>query len=199
MLDGPDGAGKSTQARWLAWELQRRGIRTRLLREPGGTQAGEAIRALLLERRALRLTAAAETFLFEAARAQLVAEVIRPALARGTWVICDRFTLSTLAYQGCAGGVNLQAIKRMSELATGGLRPALYLVLWVDVQTGLQRRKDRAADRMEAKGRAYLQAVSDAYRKLASKAKGQLKLMDARGSEEEVRAQIWKSVAAFLP
>jgi dTMP kinase len=141
VLDGPDGCGKTTQLGRLDEALRARGAHTVRLREPGGTAAGEAIRGLLLDRRELRLTPIVETLLFEAARAQLTFEVIRPALARGAWVLCDRFDLSTTVYQGCAGGVGEAAVEKLSRQATGGLRPDLYLVLWAPPPTIAQRRR----------------------------------------------------------
>ncbi|MCZ7645841.1 MAG: dTMP kinase [Planctomycetota bacterium] len=197
VVDGPDGVGKSTQVQLLVEQLDQRKVHTLSLREPGGTTAGEIIRSLLLEKRQERLTAVAESFLFQAARAQLVEEVIRPALKRGTWVVCDRFTLSTLVYQGAAGKVNAQAIERMSEIATGGLRPDLYVVLWADPRVCVGRRRDREADRMESKGAKFLRDVSAAYKRLASRGRG-CKLIDAGAPIEEVRARIWKLVEPLL-
>src|SRR5476649_153099 len=121
VLDGPDGAGKSTQVRMLADQLNANGIDTVLVREPGGTPAGEAIRALVLEHRKIDLSALTEAFLFQAARAQVVEQIIKPALAAGKWVICDRFTLSTLVYQGFSGGVDPKAIKTLSAVACAGV------------------------------------------------------------------------------
>ncbi|MBI3831983.1 MAG: dTMP kinase [Planctomycetes bacterium] len=198
MLDGPDGAGKSTQVQLLTEQLAKRGIHSISLREPGGTTAGEVIRSLLLERRQDKLTPVAETFLFEAARAQLVEEIVRPALQSGTWVICDRFTLSTLVYQGYAGGVDPKAIELMSKVATGGLQPDLYLVLWVDAAVGIARREARQADRMEAKGRRFIEAVSAAYKKLARGKHGKYAFIEAGGLVEGVRTQVWKQVEQLL-
>ena len=198
VLDGPDGAGKSTQVQLLTEQLAKRGVATLALREPGGTTAGEVIRSLLLERRQDRLTPVAETFLFEAARAQLVEEVIRPSLRAGTWVICDRFTLSTLVYQGYAGGVDLKDIEHMSRVATGGLQPDLYIVLWVNAATGIARRQSRQADRMEAKGDAFIRKVSAAYRKLARQRHRKLAFVEADGLVEKVRARVWQEVEQLL-
>ena len=198
MLDGPDGSGKSTQARLLADELERRGIETLLLREPGGTATGEAIRKLLLMRGAMAIGPLAEAFLFQAARAQLSEEVIRPALRRGAWVLCDRFSLSTLVYQGFAGGVPPRAVEALSALAAGGLWPDKYLVLWVPFSVGLQRREHRAADRMESKGAKFLRAVAAAYKRAALSAPGRYELVDGRGTVGAVRERIWRRVEELL-
>jgi dTMP kinase len=198
VLDGPDGSGKSTQARLLAVELKQRGIEVLLLREPGGTATGEAIRQLLLKRGAMAISSLAEALLFQAARAQLVEEVIRPALRRGAWVLCDRFSLSTLVYQGLAGGVPPRAVEGLSALATGGLWPDKYIVLWVPFNVGLQRRAHRAADRMESKGAKFLRAVAAAYKREALRAPRLYELVEATGTVETVQARIWRCVATLL-
>jgi dTMP kinase len=199
VLEGPDGAGKTTQLERLDAQLQQRGVKTRTVREPGGTISGEKIRAVLLNGKADHLTAVTETFLFQAARAQLVHEVIRPALARGEWVLTDRYWLSTLIYQGCAGGVDPAEIRRLSKLATGGLMPDRYVVLWVPLKEGLARRAHRAADRMESKGAAFARRVSQSYRRLALTSRGPLKLVDGRGTVESVAARVWNLVEPLLP
>ena len=198
VLDGPDGAGKSTQARRLAEKLKERGLRVILLREPGGTAAGEAVRKLLLEQRQTSLCPLSEAFLFQAARAQLVEEVIKPALRRGAWVLCDRFTLSTLAYQGFAGGVRPAVIETLSQLATGGLRPDKYLVLWVPPRVGIQRRSARRADRMEAKGLEFIRKVARAYAAAAKLHGRQYTLIDGTGPLEEVSGLIWQQVEPLI-
>ena len=196
MLDGPDGAGKSTQARILSEHLEQRGKKVLLLREPGGTRAGEAIRKILLEQRegGDHLSALAETFLFQAARAQLIEEVVKPALAAGTWVICDRFSLSTLVYQGLAGGVDTGVIEKLTSIATAGVKPDRYLVVWVPTNVGVERRADRAADRMESKGDVFLRAVADSFRKAAKREPKKYRLIDGQGSLDDVRERIWSEV-----
>lgn len=198
IIDGPDGAGKTTQTHLLAQELDKLGLRTLMLREPGGTPAGEAIRALVLEHRRIALEPLAEAFLFQAARAQLVREVILPALERGDWVLCDRFSLSTLVYQGYAGGLNLSEVEELTRTATAGLDPDAYLVLWVPLQTGIERRNNRQADRMESKGDDFLRQVSDAFHKEALKHPKKYSLIDGSGSIEDVRKRIWQRIEPLL-
>ena len=198
VLDGPDGAGKSTQARLLAERLKKHGLEVVLLREPGGTSAGEAIRALLLSGAKEKLSPLAETFLFQAARAQLIDEVMKPALERGAWVICDRFTLSTLVYQGVAGGVDVKSVEKLSKLATGGLTPDRYWVLWVSSGLGAGRRAGRQADRMESKGQTFMQDVTKAYRTFALRKNSPYHLLDGTGSVEDVQERLWRDVAPLL-
>jgi len=196
VLDGPDGAGKSTQVKLLCEHLKAQGVRVLSLREPGGTKAGEEIRKLLLEHRGVALSPLAEAFLFQAARAQLVEEVIRPALADGTWIVCDRFTLSTLVYQGQSGRIDIPAL---SEIATGGLRPDRYIVLWTNAQTGAGRRTQRGvADRMEAKGEEFMRKVAAFFKKEAGRQPHKYRLLDGSGSVEQVQARIWVEVQALL-
>jgi dTMP kinase len=201
VLDGPDGAGKTTQIELLADRLKQSGVQCILLREPGGTAAGEAIRKILLDYRGEQkdhLSPLAEAFLFQAARAQLCEEVIRPALERGTWVLCDRFTLSTLVYQGYAGGLVPKTVEALSEIATGGLVPDCYLVLWVPTQTGISRRADRRADRMESKGESFLRAVATAYKRAAEAQPQIYRWIDGIGSVEEVQRRVWAEVTGLV-
>jgi dTMP kinase len=199
VLDGPDGAGKSTQIALLAERLRASGLTVQLLREPGGTAAGEEIRKLVLEQRGHELSPRAETFLFQAARAQLIEQLVRPALARGEWVLCDRFTLSTLVYQGLAGKVGRAPVEALSALATGGLKPDRYFVVWVPLNTGVARRSNRADDRMEAKGEKFLRVVSNAFRAEARRAPKLYRLIDGGAPVGAVQEAIWKHVEPLLP
>jgi dTMP kinase len=151
-LEGPEGAGKTVLARRLAEALEQRGRTVRLTREPGGTALGERVRALLLERSSggLAIDARADALLFNAARAQLVAEVIRPALDAGEVVLCARFADSTLAYQGYGAGLPIDQLRAIADVATGGLAPDLTILLDVDPEVGLRRKAPGARNRFEA-------------------------------------------------
>ncbi|HLX60984.1 MAG TPA: dTMP kinase [Planctomycetota bacterium] len=198
VIDGPDGAGKTTHAKMLADELTGRGIPVKNLREPGGTALGEAIRGLVLDHGKTKIGTLAETFLFEAARAQLIGEVIRPALDNGEWIVCDRFALSTLVYQGYAGGIRKKAVKQLSATAIGGLKPDAYFVLWVPAEIGAKRRADRPADRIESKGEAYLSSVFKGFHKEAKRHSDKYTLIDGRGAIQSVRKKIWKKIESLL-
>jgi dTMP kinase len=203
VIDGPDGSGKTTQARLLAAELEKRGLEVLRVREPGGTDTGEAVRALLLDNRNLHITPLAETFLFQAARAQLLAEVVAPALERGVWVICDRFTLSTIVYQGIAGRVRRKLVEHLCAAATGDVRPDLSVVLWVPPQTSFSRRAPllakRRPDRIESKGSLFLTTVARAYQRLAERQPRKYQVVDGKGTVEAVRARIWRHVERLVP
>jgi dTMP kinase len=151
-LEGPEGAGKTVLARRLAEALEQRGHMVRLTREPGGTPLGERVRGLLLERSSgdLAIDARADALLFNAARAQLVAEVIRPALEAGEVVLCARFADSTLAYQGYGAGLPIDQLRAIAAVATGGLTPDLTVLLDVDPEVGLRRKAPGARNRFEA-------------------------------------------------
>ena len=167
VLEGADGSGKSTQARLLAEALRRRGLPVDHLRDPGGTAGGDAIRSVLLG--GIPLDRATEAFLFLASRAQLVAEKIRPALAAGRVIVCERYFPSTLVYQGLAAGLSADALARLRtvvEASADGVLPDALLVLEVEEGAGLRRiaAEGRALDRIERKGAAYQALVRDGYR-----------------------------------
>lgn len=192
-LEGGEGVGKSTQARRLAEAIRERGRDVVLTREPGGSLGAEAIRALLLEGGPERWTAESEALLFAAARADHVARTIRPALDRGAWVVSDRFLDSSLAYQGGAGGIGTDAIRRLHEIGSNGLLPdrTLLLALPADDATERAFRRDgHAGDRIAAKGSDYHARVAEAFQNLAVTEPKRFRIVAATGSEEVVAARI---------
>lgn len=200
-FEGGEGAGKSTQARLLAAALEARGIPVVVTREPGGTPGAEAIRQLLLAPPGEGWPAEAEALLFAAARADHVAHLIRPALARGAWVICDRFVDSSRAYQGGAGGLGDEAITALHAFGSGGLRPDRVILLEGDEAALGARLAARGveADAIEGRPAAYHRAVAAAFRTLAEADPKGFARLDAIGSPEAVHARILAAIADLLP
>jgi dTMP kinase len=192
-LEGVDGSGKSTQAELLVAAL---GEETVAIREPGGTDAAERIRALLVDT-SLELEPLAELMLFCAARADLTERVIRPALEAGRDVVCDRFSDSSVAYQGSARGLGVGEVISLCDTATDGLWPDLTLLLRVDPEVGLGRA--RSGDRFEAEGLALQRAVAEAYEEIAIIASDRVVAIDATGSVEEVHDRVMAAVQEHAP
>ena len=170
-FEGPEGSGKSTQIGQLADALAQTHREVLVTREPGGTRIGNAIRTLLLDPTHTEMSERAETLLFNAARAQIVDEIIRPALGRGAIVLCDRYADSTLAYQGYGQDQPLEALHQLGHCVSTRLRPDLTIYLDIDIETGLARKRAGAADewnRMEEKALAYHKAVRRGYLTLAA-------------------------------
>ena len=189
MFEGGEGSGKSTQAARLAERLG-----AVLTREPGGTEMGRRIRALVLDPSVgTALDVRAEALLMAADRAQHVAEVIRPALARGVDVVSDRFTGSTLAYQGFARGLPVPELARLSSWATGGLEPDVVILLDLPAEVAATRMKPQA-DRMEAAGAEFHRRVAEGYRALAADDPGRWRVVDGSGSVTEVEALVAKAL-----
>lgn len=197
-IDGMDGAGKSSQIAPLVEWLRGTGRRVVTCRDPGSTAAGDAIRGILLDRHDIRLDATAEMLLYMAARAQLVAEVIRPALERGDWVVSDRYLLANVVYQGHAGGLDPETIRRVGAVATGGLEPDLVVVLDVDLETAA-RRLARPLDKLENRGDDYRRRLRDGYREEAARRPGRIALVDAAAGIDEVGARLREAVRASFP
>lgn len=197
VIEGPEGAGKSTLARELEARLRREGIPVLLVREPGGTPLAEGARALVLDP-ALATPPAAELFLMLAARADLVAGVIRPRLAEGWVVIADRFDLSTMAYQVAGRGLPRDGVVAANAIATGGLRPDLTLVLDLPPGTGeaRQRAAGKSRDRMEREDPAFHDRVMREYREATGPAIAHL---DASAPAAEVLEAAWREVAGRIP
>ncbi len=196
-FEGVEGAGKSTQIRLVADELRRSGGDPVVTREPGGTRAGEAIRAVALNRE-LDLDPVAELLLMLAARSVFVREVVRPAHDAGRIVLTDRYELSTFAYQGRGRGLSIDSIRELNHLATGGLSPDLSLILDVDVGQGRARQARAAADRIEGEGLDFHRRVAQAYRELAY-SQPDVALVDGRGEIEQVFAAVWGVLNSRFP
>ena len=197
-LDGIDGAGKSSQIALLADWLRAGGRDVVACRDPGSTSAGDAIRAILLDRHDLHVDATAEMLLYMAARAQLVAEVVRPALDRGAWVISDRYLLANVVYQGYAGGLDPEVIRRVGAVATGGLLPDLVLLLDVDLETAAARIA-RPLDKLENRGAEYRRRLREGFLAEAARAGDTIAVVDAGGDMAAVAARIRAAVTARLP
>lgn len=200
-FEGPEGSGKSTQIRLLAEALERSGSRVLVTREPGGTPIGNAVRAILLDLQYTEMSPRAETLLFNAARAQLVNQVIRPALQAGQIVLCDRYADSTLAYQGYGHGQSIDDLRRLGVYATGGLAPDLTIYLDIDVREGLRRKQAGAAEewnRMEEKTLAYHQAVRQGYLVLAAADAQRWLVIDAGRPIAAIHDEIMRRVQSLL-
>lgn len=194
-VEGIDGCGKSTQARLIAAALEAAGHDVLRLREPGGVKISEQIRAILLDPANAEMGDVCELLLYEAARAQLVHQVIRPALAAGKTVVCDRFYDSTTAYQAFADGLDRNMVFQANELAVDGCRPDLTLVFDLPVEDALRRRSGREAeDRLELKGLEFQERVAAGFRAVAVDEPDRVKLIDAGGSI----AEVFSGVAAEL-
>ena len=188
-LEGIDGCGKSTQARLLADRLG-----ALLTFEPGATALGRSLRTLLLDPGQPAVAERSEALLMAADRAQHVAEVVRPALDRGEWVVTDRFSASTLAYQGYGRGLDLEELGQLVEWATGGLAPDLNVLVDVEPALGLARRAGAEQDRMEREGGGFGRRVAEGYRCLAEQQATPWLVVDGRGAVDEVAALVWAGV-----
>ncbi len=201
-FEGPEGGGKSTQIRSLARRLEAQGRTVLCLREPGGTVTGDAIRTILQQGPGGEAIApSAELLLFAASRAQLVEQKIRPALERGEWVLCDRFFDSTTAYQGFGRGFDRGTLKTLQELATGGLKPDLTLLLDLDVRVGLDRihrraiGSDQGLDRIECEATDFHERVRSGYLALAGEEPKRFRVIAADQAPVRIEAEIGKAVA----
>ena len=203
-MEGPEGSGKSTQLRMLAARLRESGRAVLETAEPGGTPIGLQIRRVLLDSANTDLKPTTELLLMFAARAQNVEQWILPALGRGEVVLCDRFTDSTLVYQGSARGMGAEVVYEVDRIACRGLVPDLTLVIDIDVETGLERahrRSVRTQDvetRMEQQDLSFHRKVREAYRQLASDEPQRVKLIDGSRAELAVAADVWAAAEALL-
>lgn len=197
-LEGPEGSGKSTQAKMMIRRLAELGIEAMYTREPGGTALGEEIRNILQHDQAGEAPCErAELLLFEASRNQLVEKVIRPALEKGTWVICDRFMDSTTAYQGYGRGLPVDEVKSIHHFTINGMEPDLTLLLDLEVETGFERIAQRflelgeSADRFEQEERSFHERVRQGYLKLSQEEPNRFRIVDASQTPEVVSSAIW--------
>jgi dTMP kinase len=199
-FEGVEGAGKSTQVRLLADFLRSREVTVVVAREPGSTPLGERIRETTLADAALQVPPASELFLMLAARAAFVDQVVRPALERGDVVIADRFELSTLAYQGAGRGLPLETIASCNRIATDGLVPHATIVLELDPEQGARRHAaaGKIADRLELAGEEFHRRVAGAYRELADRVAGVVRV-NAEGDPEEVHQRVRAALGARFP
>jgi len=204
-FEGPEGSGKSTQIRLLAEKLEAHGIEVCCTREPGGTATGEAIRNIL-QHDAVdeQLDERAELLLFTASRAQLMEQVILPALERGVWVLCDRFIDSTMAYQGFARGMDIDTLDRINDFAIHGHRPDLTLLLDLEIERGFERLNHRyadnagSADRFEREARDFHHRVRDGYHKLTKREPERFRIVNSDRPIEAVSDEIWNQIKGAL-
>jgi len=201
-FEGGEGSGKSTQIKLLAERLAAAKLRAIVTREPGGSPGAEVIRHVVLSGMGKLLGPDAETLLFAAARDDHVRTVIQPALSQGTWVLCDRFSDSTRAYQGRLGNVAPGMLNAMQRVTIGDLKPDLTIILDVPVEVGLKRAAARRGagepDRFESEDLKFHQDLRDAYRQIAAEDPERCVLIDAAASPEEVAAQVWAALRDHL-
>ncbi|MEA5079204.1 MAG: dTMP kinase [Anaerolineaceae bacterium] len=200
-LEGPDGSGKSMQIPILAEFIRQRGYEVLTTREPGGTSIGDQIRQVIMKLGNTSMHPRTEILLFCAARAQIVEEVLKPALARGVVVISDRYADSTLAYQGYGHGVDLNDLHQLLAFVTGGLKPDLTLLLDVDATIGLQRRQNSGGEwnRLDAYALDFHKRVREGYHKLAKDDPQRWETIDAGQTPEMVQSAIQKIIEARIP
>jgi len=197
-FEGGEGSGKSTQIRLLAHVLETHGLVVRIIREPGGTAPGEAVRRILLDPEHKGLDARAELLMYEAARAQLVAEIIEPALSAGEVVLCDRFYDSSTAYQGYGRGLPVDEVSALNMMATGGLVPDRTIFLDVDPAVGVSRATVHGADRLEGESAAFHHAVWRGFHEIASREPERIRVVDASGSVEDVASRVISALSDLL-
>jgi dTMP kinase len=200
-LEGIEGAGKSTLARSLEHALRQRGLAVMLTREPGGTALAEQLRTLLLTRTTEHISPEAEVLLMFAARAIHLDNLIRPALAAGTWVVCDRFTDATRAYQGAGRGVDGALIERLADAVHATVWPQRTLLLDLPVTTGLQRARKRTTggDRFEDEDQRFFERVRASYLQFAQREPTRVRVLDASLPPEALREQALQALADLLP
>jgi len=195
-FEGGEGCGKSVQARALYDRLSQSAIPAVLTHEPGGTPLSRKLRRLLKEADNISISPLAELLLFNAARTQLIDEVIRPQLGKGKVVICDRYADSTTAYQSYGRGLDSETVAAINDIATGGLKPDLTILLDISAEEGLARKQRR--DRFEQEDITFHQRVREGYLKLAASEPGRWLVIDAKQGKEKIAEIIWKKISQLL-
>ena len=189
-FEGIDGSGKSTQIQLLEAEFEKLGISYKTFREPGGTKLSEKIRAILLDKENIELYSNAESLLFAAARAQLTAEQIKPAITKGEFVICDRFTDSTIAYQGYGRGLNINNLELINTIATDGLIPDITFILDIDPQKATERLKTVNPDRMEVAGIDFFKNIRQGYCQIREQNQSRCIVINGEKPQEDISKEI---------
>jgi dTMP kinase len=200
-FEGVDGSGKSTQIELLTAHLKSRGVDFLLTREPGGTRLGDQLRQILLDPSNVGMSLVTEAFLYAASRAQLVQDVVRPALAAGKLVLCDRYVDSSLVYQASAGGLSQEFVQDINRIATGGLRPALTILFDLDPREGARRREAKGEgglDRIEERSGEYHRRVREGYLALAKAEPGRIRVIDSANSIQAIHQQVVEAVYGHL-
>lgn len=197
-FEGIEGSGKSTQIDLLALYLQEKGYDVVVTRDPGGTELGDSIRNILLNPAFSSMDSYTELFLYAASRTQLVTEVIEPALKAGKIVLCDRFTDSTIAYQGFGRGISFDRIETLNHWAAKEIFPQLTIILTIPAQDGLDRATKDSIDRIEEESIDFHQRVESGYKKLAQEHPGRICIIDASGDRGEIQQQVARVVEEFL-
>ena len=193
-FEGIDGSGKTTQINLLEEKLSQQGISTLILREPGGTKLSEKIREILLDRENINLSSLAESLLFVASRTQLIAEKIKPSLERNQFVICDRYTDSTVAYQGYGRGLNVEYLEELNKFATDSIQPDITIILDVDPEKAAIRMASDVPDRLESTGTHFFLRVREGYYEIARRYPQRCVIIDGSRSESEVFELVLKEV-----
>ena len=189
-FEGIDGSGKSTQIQLLEAEFEKLGISYKTFREPGGTKLSEKIRTILLDKENIELYSNAESLLFAAARAQLTAEQIKPAITKGEFVICDRFTDSTIAYQGYGRGLNINNLELINTIATDGLIPDITFILDIDPQKATKRLKTANPDRMEATGIDFFKKIRQGYCQIREQNQSRCIVINGEKPQKDISKEI---------
>ena len=193
-FEGIDGSGKSTQAKLLIERLNSNSIETCFVREPGGTKISEEIRNILLDDRAEEMSSRTEALLMCASRAQLTKNIITPELKAGKWVIADRYSDSTLAYQGGGRGIDLDWLVRLNNFATFGIEPDVTFYIDINPNIGLQRRKNISADRIESAGLEFQNEIRNKYLEIIDNFSNRCVLVDGKLSIKEISHLVWKEI-----